>query len=73
MEGKAVEVIGTSLLSEKIKHGSMIAVVGGGVTTGTAIGYLLAIMALASSGYVIYKTYLEIQLIKIRIAKESKE
>ena len=67
----AVEVIGKSLLEEKAKHSTSMAIAGTGVSTGTIIGYSVAALAALSSIYVMYKTYLEIRLIRIRISNEQ--
>jgi len=70
---EAIKVIGQSLLEEKARHGISFAIAGGGVTSATIVGYSVALVAFISSLYVMYKTYLEIKLVNIRIENEKKD
>ena len=68
---QTIELVGTSLLEEKAKHGPLLVATGSGITLGTVIGYAVAALAFLSTLYVMYKTKKEIELINIRIEKEK--
>ena len=57
---QTIELVGTSLLEEKAKHGPLLVATGSGITLGTMIGYAVAALAFLSTLYVLYKTMLEI-------------
>lgn len=80
---EALSVVGQSIAQEKARHVTGVIVTGTGATVGTAgsiagevLGWLphVAVVAgLMVSCFLLYKTYLEIQILKRNLAKESEQ